>query len=191
MGITAQIVVRADSAFFSHKVVAVCRQADARFSPAAAVKKTIREAITRIDEDAWTPIEYARAVWDAEEEWWISDAEIEFTAFPSKKKAFHTTARLIVRRVRRLNPKSVPEGQAELFGVWRYDVVFTDSPFPLTQAEPMHREHAQVEQAFADLEDSALAPALGQIHRERRLANPRCHRLQPHSGGWPPRLRLP
>jgi hypothetical protein len=72
-------------------------------------------------------------------------------------KAYHATARLIVRRVKRLNPKSVPEGQAELFGAWRHHVIFTDSPFVLAQAEPMHREHAQVEQVFADLEDSALA----------------------------------
>ncbi|WP_242483158.1 hypothetical protein [Streptomyces sp. HSG2] len=55
--------------------------------------------------------------------------------------------------MKRLNPKSVPEGQAELFGVWRHHVIFTDSPFVLAQAEPMHREHAQVEQVFADLED--------------------------------------
>ncbi|WP_052424483.1 hypothetical protein [Streptomyces fulvoviolaceus] len=81
---------------------------------------------------------------------------VPFTAFTSKKKAFHTTAWLIVRRVRRLNPKSVPEDPAELFSVWRHHVIFTDSPFVLAQAEPMLREHAQVEQSFADLEDSAL-----------------------------------
>lgn len=159
MGITARIVVRADSAYFSHKVVDACRKAGAAFSLAVAVKKTIREAIVQIPEDAWTPIKYAASVWDAEEERWISDAEIAevpFTAFTSKKKAFHTAARLIVRRVKRLNPKSVPAGQAELFGVWRHHVIFTDSSFVLAQAEPMHREHAQVEQVFADLEDSAL-----------------------------------
>jgi hypothetical protein len=160
MGITTQIIVRADSAYLSHKVVEVCRKAGARFSLAVAVRKEIREAIAGIAGDAWTPIKYAAAVWDAEEQRWISDAEITevpFTAFTSKKKALHTTARLIVRRVKRLNPKSVPEGQAELFGVWRHHVIFTDSPFVLAQAEPMHREHAQVEQVFADLEDSALA----------------------------------
>ncbi|WP_189327914.1 IS1380 family transposase, partial [Streptomyces flaveus] len=123
MGITAKIIVRADSAYFSHKVVEVCRTAGVCFSLAAAVRKKIREAIAAIDEDAWTPVKYAAAVWDAAEERWISDAEITeipFTAFTSKKKQFHTTARLIVRRVKRLNPKSVPEGQAELFGVWRH-----------------------------------------------------------------------
>lgn len=159
MGITAQIIVRADSAFFSHKVVDACRTAGVRFSLAVAVKKTVREAIVNIAEDAWTPIEYTDAIWDDEDERWVSDAEIAeipFTAFTSKKKQYHTTARLIVRRVKRLNPKSLPEGQAQLFGVWRHHVIFTDSRFTLVQTEPMHREHAQVEQVFADLEDSAL-----------------------------------
>ncbi|MDT0308062.1 transposase [Streptomyces sp. DSM 44917] len=158
--VATRISVRADSAYFSHKVVEVCRKAGARFSLAVPVKRKIREAIAGIPEESWTPIKYAGAVWDAQEERWISDAEITevpFTAFTSKKKASHATARLIVRRVRRLNPKSVPEGQAELFGVWRHLVIFTDSLFVLAQAEPMHREHAVVEQDFADLEDSALA----------------------------------
>ncbi|NEA19699.1 transposase [Streptomyces halstedii] len=160
MGITAQIVVRADSAYFSHKVVDACCKAGARFSLAVAVTKTIRAAIETIGPDVWTPIKYTDAVWDEEEERWISDAEIAevpFTAFTSKKKAFHTTARLIVRRVKRLNPKTVPDGQSQLFAVWRHHVVFTDSVFVLTDAEPMHRAHAAVEQVFADLEDSALA----------------------------------
>ncbi len=160
MGITAQIVVRADSAYFSHKVVAACRQAGARFSLAVAVTKAIRAAIETVPAAAWTPIKYTDAIWDDEDQRWISDAEIAeigFTAFTSKKKAFHTTARLIVRRVKRLNPKTVPEGQSELFAVWRHHVIFTDSVFVLTDAEPMHRDHAAVEQVFADLEDSALA----------------------------------
>ncbi|WP_406729507.1 IS1380 family transposase [Streptomyces sp. GD-15H] len=159
MGITAQIIVRADSAYFSHKVVDAARKAGARFSLAVAVTKTVRAAIVNIAEDAWTPIEYTDAIWNDEDECWVSDAEIAeipFTAFTSKKKQFHTTARLIVRRVKRLNPKTVPEGQAELFGVWRHHVVFTDSRFTLGQAEPMHRDHAVVEQVLADLEDSAL-----------------------------------
>ncbi|MCY0920257.1 transposase, partial [Streptomyces sp. H27-G5] len=151
---------RADSAYFSHKVVAACRQAGARFSLAVAVTKTIRAAIETIPADAWTPIKYTDAIWDDEEKRWISDAEIAeigLTAFTSKKKAFHTAARLIVRRVKRLNPKTVPAGQSELFGVWRHHAIFTDSVFVLTDAEPMHRDHAAVEQVFADLEDSALA----------------------------------
>ena len=54
---------------------------------------------------------------------------MEYTAFASKKGQA-VTARLIVRRVRDLNKKAA-DGQDELFPVWRYHAVFTDSPFEL------------------------------------------------------------
>ena len=65
------------------------------------------------------------------------------------------TARLIVRRVRDLN-KQAADGQDELFAVWRYHAVFTDSPFEI-QAEDQHRGHAIVEQVFADVASGPLA----------------------------------
>ena len=43
-------------------------------------------------------------------------------------------ARLIVRRVKRLNPKAVPQGQDELFAVYRFHAVFTDSTEPMLLA---------------------------------------------------------
>ena len=43
------------------------------------------------------------------------------------------------------------------FPLWRYHAVFTDSPFVMLQAEEHHRDHAQVEQVFADLTDGPLA----------------------------------
>jgi hypothetical protein len=71
MGSTAQIIVRADSAYFSHNVVDACHRAGVRFSLAVAVQKTVREAIVNIAEDAWTPIEYTAAVWDDEDDCWV------------------------------------------------------------------------------------------------------------------------
>ena len=82
-------------------------------------------------------------------------AEVPYTAFVSKKGQADT-ARLIVRRVRDLNPKAA-EGMGELFPVWRYHPVFTDSPFGLLQAEAQHRDHAVVEQVFADWTDGPMA----------------------------------
>jgi hypothetical protein len=64
---------------------------------------------------------------------------------------------LIVRRVRRLNPKSVPDGQGELFPGYRHHGVFTDSPLTMLQAEKSHRAHAIVEQVIADLKSGALS----------------------------------
>ncbi|MFJ8391173.1 IS1380 family transposase, partial [Streptomyces sp. NPDC094438] len=159
MGATGMIVVRGDSAFFSHKVVAACRSARVRFSFAVAQRKKIRTTIAAIDESAWIPIKYPRAIFDHDEQRWISDAEvaeIPYTAFTGKAKKYQVTARLLVRRVRRLNPVSVPEGQGELFATWRFHAVFTDSHQELIEAEADHRRHAIVEQVFVDLEDSAL-----------------------------------
>jgi hypothetical protein len=82
-------------------------------------------------------------------------AEAEYTAFTSKKDQA-ITARLIVRRVKDRN-REAGQGQDELFPVWRYHAVFTDSPFATLQAEEHHRDHAQVEQVFADLTDGPLA----------------------------------
>ena len=53
-------------------------------------------------------IKYPDAIWDETEGRWVSDAQVAettYTAFTSRKKAEHVTARLIVRRVKRLNPQ--------------------------------------------------------------------------------------
>ena len=135
-GCTGTIVTRADSGFYNAAVTA---------------------AIAAIPEDAWTAIRYPRAIWDDQLRAWISDAEIAeiaYTAFTSKKGQA-ITARLIVRRVRDL--AKTAEGQGELFPAWRYHPVFTDSPFQLAPAEEQHRDHAVVEQVFADWTDGPLA----------------------------------
>jgi len=157
-GCTGTIVVRMDSAFYNAAVIGAIRGNGARFSVTAPMNASIRAAIAAIGEDAWTPIRYPRAIWDDQLGAWVSDAEVaevEYTAFASKKgKA--VTARLIVRRVRDLNKKAA-DGQDELFPVWRYHAVLTDSPFELVQAEGQHRDHAVVEQVFADVTCGPLA----------------------------------
>jgi hypothetical protein len=158
-GVTGMILVRAHSAFFCAKVVKIIRAAGACFSLTVGNSKRIRAAIACVPESAWTTIEYRGAVWDQDEARWISEAqiaEVEHAAFTSKKKELHVTARLIVRRVKRLNPATVPEGQGELFAVYRHHAFFTDSPLILAQAEPMRRAHAVIEQVFADLENGPL-----------------------------------
>jgi Transposase DDE domain group 1 len=157
-GCTGMIVVRMDSAFYNAAVTSAIRRAGARFSVTVPMNASIRAAIAAIGEDAWTPIRYPRAIWDDQLRCWVSDAQVaetEYTAFTSKKGQA-VTARLIVRRVRDLN-KQAADGQDELFPVWRYHAVFTDSPFELIQAEGQHRDHAIVEQFFADVTSGPLA----------------------------------
>ena len=120
----------------------------------------VATAISSIAESAWTPIQYPNAIWDHDEQRFISDAQVAyvpFTAFTSRRQNEHINGRLIVRRVKRLNPKSVPDGQGELFAQYRHHGVITDSPLTMLQAETDHRDHAIVEQVIADLKASALA----------------------------------
>jgi hypothetical protein len=162
-GATGLIVLRADSAFYGYPVIAAARRAGARFSITARMTSTVAAAIAAIDDDAWVPIRYPEAIWDEAEQRWVSDAEVaetSLTAFTGRRAGEQVTARLIVRRVKRLNPKTETNGQGELFTTpsdWRYHAVFTDTPLPMLQAEAAHRGHAIIEQVIADLKNSALA----------------------------------
>jgi hypothetical protein len=158
-GCTGMIIVRMDSAYYNAAVTGAIRAQGARFSVTVPMNSSVRAAIAAIPEGAWTAIKYPEAIWDDQLDCWISDAEVAetgYTAFASKKKGQAVTARLIVRRVRDQNKKAA-EGMDELFPVWRYHAVFTDSPFELVQSEGHHRDHAVVEQVFADVTSGPLA----------------------------------
>ena len=155
-GATGALVLRADSAFYQSDVIAAVLRHKASFSITARMLPPVRKAIDAIAADGWTPIKYTNAVWDDDAQGWISDAEvaeIPFTAFTSKAKRKQVTARLIVRRV----PDRNPAHQSELFTVYRYHAVFTNSPLPMLEAEKAHRAHAVVEQVIADLKNGPLA----------------------------------
>ena len=157
------VLLRADSAFFTCDVIAAARRGGASFSITARMNPAVTAAISSIEPDSWTAISYPNAVWDDEQQRWISDAEVAevpFTAFTSRRKADHLTARLIVRRVKRLQPRSAGESsgeQGELFAAYRYHAVFTDSTLSMLEAESTHRAHAIIEQVNADLKNGPLA----------------------------------
>ncbi|GAB3471536.1 hypothetical protein GCM10027436_88030 [Actinophytocola sediminis] len=158
MGVTGTLIVRADSKYFQGKVVRAIRQAGAHFSITAPLNPAVRTAIENIAEHAWVGIHYPQAIYDPEHDSWVSNAEVAettLTAFtnPTQNRGNRITAQLIVRRVRVLERND----QGELFPTHRYHAVFTDSPFPPLTAEAQHRDHAIIEQVFADLNDSALA----------------------------------
>ncbi|MEP6559995.1 MAG: hypothetical protein ABJD68_02850, partial [Nakamurella sp.] len=176
-----------DSAFCNHGVITAIMAAKAQFSITARMDKAVQKAITGIDENAWVHIKYPEAIYDEEQQRWISDAqvaEIDYTSFTSRGRHHQITARLIVRRVKRVNPASAPQGQNELFAVYRHHAVFTKTTEPTLLAEAHHRDHAIVEQVIADLKSSALAhfPDVSSDERQRRLADLRGDRPQPGPG---------
>ena len=57
-GATGQLTVRADSGFYNHAIVAVCRKMDVRFSITIRQHQSVRNIIEDILEADWTPIPY-------------------------------------------------------------------------------------------------------------------------------------
>jgi hypothetical protein len=156
---TATVVVRADAKFYAADVVATAARYDAFVSLTTGSNPNVNTAITTIDEGAWTAIHYPEAFVDTDTGELVSDAEVAevpYTAFTSRPKKHQAAGRLIVRRVKRLNPQQ-QAGQVELFTTWRHHAVFVTSPFEMLQAEGQHRDHAVVEQVIADAAGSALA----------------------------------
>lgn len=153
------VLLRADSAFYAHAVVAAADRGGARVSITARMDPAVKRAIATITDDQWTTIKYTDAIRDEDTGAWISSAEVAevaFTAFSSRKKADRITGRLVVRRIPELNPKA-DQGQATLFDTHRFHAFFTTSDLDTVTADQTHRKHAIIEQINADLKDSALA----------------------------------
>jgi hypothetical protein len=156
------VLVRADSAFYSHALVAAVRKAGGEVSITVRMDAAVKRAITGLAEDGWTTIKYPDAIYDETTGTWISKAqvtEVPFTAFVSHKKADQITGRLIVRRIPELNPKK-GDGQDTLFTTWRFHAFFTTTDpdtLDAVAADQTHRRHAIIENVHADLKASALA----------------------------------
>jgi Transposase DDE domain group 1 len=160
-GAAGQVLVRADSAYYTRAFIAAAVRAGAWFSVTARMNPKVVAAIASIDDDAWTPIAYPQAVRDDQAGGWVSDAqvaEVPFTAFTSLPTAQQVTCRLVVRRVKRLQPRASDGSvQGELFADWRHHAFVTNSSMTTVEADARHRDHAIVEQVIAELKDGPLA----------------------------------
>src|SRR5664280_689303 len=136
-GASGQLTMRADSGFYAHEVVAVCRKLGVRFSITIRQQPNVRRLIEAIPEAAWTPIPY-----------WIDGgadvAETTYIPFADKKDA--KSFRLIVRRVR-----PTPGSQLALFALYDYHAFITDRDGETLVLEADHRRHAEIENAIRDL----------------------------------------
>ena len=136
-GASGQLTVRADSGFYTHAVVAVCRRMDVRFSITIRQHKSLHNLIEAIPEDAWTPIPY----------WMDGAADVAETTYtPFQAEAAAAPVRLIVRRV-----KPTPGSQLALFATYSYHGFITDRDGELLELEADHRRHAEIENAIRDL----------------------------------------
>ncbi len=160
-GATGHLMVRADSGYYRRDVVAAAVAGKAWFSVTVRMNPAVTRAIEAIPEQAWTTIRYPRAIWDEQEQRWVSEAQVAettFTAFTSAPKKSQVTCRLVVRRVQRLNP-AAPTGQDELFTTWRHHGFVTNSTLSTVAADETHRDHAIIEQVIAELKNGPMAHA--------------------------------
>ena len=136
-GATGPLTMRADSGFYNHDIVAVCRKTKVRFSITVRQHASLRNIIEAIPEADWTPIPY-----------WMEGAadvaETEYTPFESKPDA--VSVRRIVRRV-----KPTPGSQLALFTNYSYHAFITHRAGDTLDLEADHRRHAEIENAIRDL----------------------------------------
>jgi hypothetical protein len=166
-GATGNLLVRGDSGYYVSSLIHAIAAAGARFSITMRQHPGLHTMIDTITEDRWQPITYATPVFDQHTQTWIHTAEVAetpYTAFtnPTAHPEGPITARMIVRRYR----VETRTDQGELFPVWRYQAIFTNTGLDTVAAEQQHRGRAgTIEQIFADLNNSALAhfPS-GQFH---------------------------
>ncbi|MDN5715605.1 MAG: IS1380 family transposase [Janibacter sp.] len=160
-GVAGQVMCRADSAYYGWAFVGTAIRHHAWFSVTARMTSTVTAAIAAIDEGAWTDITYPTAIFDEAEGRWISDAQVAeeaLTAFTGRRKAEHVTCRLVVRRVKRLQPLAGDGSvQGELFATYRHHAFITNSTLSTVEADERHRDHAIVEQVIAELKNGPLA----------------------------------
>jgi hypothetical protein len=153
-GASGELTVRADSGFYAHAVVAVCRKMGVRFSITLRQSPTSRRLIEAIPETAWTPIPY-----------WMDGgadvAETTYTPFADQPDA--VPVRLIVRRVR-----PTPGSQLALLTLYDYHPFITDRAGEMLELEADHRRHAEIENAIRDLK---YGVALNHLPSGRFAAN--------------------
>ena len=130
-GATGPLVLRADSGFWSKKVVAACRDHGVRYSITVDQHEAVRNAIARIDEAAWAGIDYTAG----------GEAQVAETRYGA--------SRLVVRRARFTNARG------EATSEWRHHAFVTDRVGSAVELDADHRRHAVVELAIRDLKEGA------------------------------------
>jgi Transposase DDE domain group 1 len=133
-GATGPLTLRADSGFYSRKVVDACRNADARFSITAKLSQAIHKAIAAIPDHGWVSIPYFLDGADV--------AETTYQPFGDQQPE----VRLIVRRVR-----PTPGTQLALIVEFSYHAFITDRAGGTLELEADHRRHAEIENTIRDL----------------------------------------
>ena len=140
-GATGPLTMRADRGFYTHDIVAVCRQMKVRFSITIRQHPSVRNLIETIPEAEWTPIPY----------WMDGAADVaETTYVPFQSEPDAVPVRLIVRRV-----QPTPNSQLARLVDYSYHGFITDREGDTLELEAdlghVNNSHAEIENAIRDL----------------------------------------
>ena len=166
-GAAGQLTVRADSGFWSNELIDRLDAAKVRWSVTIPLYGHVKAAIGAIDEDDWEPIPYRDG----------GDAQVAETTIIAGGRDNRRDVRLVVRRTRLTD-----SAQAALWPDWRHHALVTNrDDLNSAAGDAYHRQHATVELAIRDLkgEHRTGAPAVGELLRQRRLADLRRTGPQP------------
>ena len=130
-GATGELVMRFDSGFWSNATIATLGRLGVGYTMGVRMVKSVVTAVSAIDEETWTPIDYT------------CDGIAEVAECDYKGR------RLVVRRTR------VVGHQATLWPEWRHFAFLTDQPGSAVDVDAFHRAHATVELAIKDLKEGA------------------------------------
>ena len=130
-GATGELVMRFDSGFWSNTTIATLSRLGVGYTMGVRMVKSVVTAVSAIDEEAWTPIDYT------------CDGMAEVAECVYKGR------RLVVRRTRLVGH------QATLWPEWRHFAFLTDQGGTAVEADAFHRAHATVELAIKDLKEGA------------------------------------
>jgi hypothetical protein len=140
-GATGPMTVRADSGFWSWKLIDRLNAHRIKWSITVTRHKRVLEAIAAIPEEAWVDIDYTIG----------GHAQVAETIYTTGTRAKTRQVRLVVRRTRLTEP-----AQRMLWPDWRHHAFITNTTLDTIAADEFHRAHATVELAIRDLKDGGL-----------------------------------
>ena len=172
-GATGAKTVRADSGFWSWKLIDRLSHHNIAWSITVTNHASIRKAIRQIPDNAWRSIDYTIG----------SHAQVAETTYVTG--SYHSqrpkrSVRLIVRRTR------LTEGaQHQLWPDWRHHAFITNrTDLNCAAADRFHREHATVELAIRDLKEGTGLNHIPSGHYAANCAWLACAVLAHNLGTW-------
>jgi hypothetical protein len=135
-GATGEILLRADSGFWSYATIGALERLGVRYSIGVTIQPHVRAVIEQIPESAWQRL-----------------ADYPPTGLAEIAETLLGERRLVVRRTRLVG------AQAALWPDWRHFAFITDRSEELVTVEAEHRQHAVIELAIRDHKNTALRHA--------------------------------